>query len=482
MKKLFRTYALLAAAVVAVALLSVSCIKDSDLTAGEKASVTMTFTTRVSDNVTAEKLLDNEQMQTLRVIVARSGTNDIIYNVSYDIQPDETQKTIRFSELTVNKDGENFDFYAIANEQAFLSDGKSLEGKNVDLGALKAHILNKDFNKRALSPIPQAAFKPITVGPSENTSATMNLLFPLAKVVLNFDNQTGESVGLTNVQIDGTADQGYLFKDVDVDKRPEYPQATAGMGTVKFGTDGALTVPAGEVADVAPFVRYLYPWNHDDGWKLTATWGSSPHEAVFKVNNEVLKKLQHGQQLNVNVLLIANSLKVSLTVSDWTVDDAELNFSTKFNGLLNPASAGSVKLTADKGAVAVATDNGGTQREATFSFKMFSPVGVRWTAHLENTSEFELTGTTSGYGAKDAVDVTFGVKPKFEHVATDAKSVKLYITVEQPFGGTESEGIQVINPEENGVYRFPGTETEIEIRQVSESEFDGLTESVSIKE
>lgn len=478
MKKLFRTYALLAAAVVAVALLSVSCIKDSDLTAGEKASVTMTFTTRVSDNVTAENLLDNEQMRKLRVIVARSGTNDIIYNVSYDIQPGETQKTIRFSELTVKKEGENFDFYAIANEDAFLTDGKSLEGKNVDLGALKAHILNKDFNKRALSLIPQAAFETIKVGPNEQKKAQMKLLFPLVKVVLNFDNQTGESVGLTNVQIDGTADQGYLFKDV----HPEYPQATAGMGTVKFGTVGALTVPAGEVADVAPFVRYLYPWNHDDGWKLTATWGSSPHEAVFKVNNEVLKKLQHGQQLNVNVLLIANSLKVSLTVSDWTVDDQILDFSTEFNGLLNPASAGSVKLTADKGAVAVATDNDGTQREATFSFKMFSPEGVRWTAHLENTSEFELTGTTSGYGAKDAVDVTFGVKPKFEHVATDAKSVKLYITVEQPFGGAGSDGIQVINPEENGVYRFPGTSTEILIQQVSESEFDGLTGSVSIKQ
>lgn len=481
MKKLFRTYALLAAAVVAVALLSVSCIKDSDLTAGEKASVTMTFTTRVSDNVTAENLLDNEQMQTLRVIVARSGTNDIIYNVSYQIQPGEKQKTIRFSELTVKKEGENFDFYAIANEKAFLSDGESLEGKNVDLGALKARILTNDFNNPALSQIPQAAFKPIKVGPNEQKKAQMKLLFPLVKVVLNFDNQTGEPVGLTNVQIDRTADQGYLFKDVDVDKLPEYPP-TAGMGTVKFGRDGALTVPAGEVADVAPFVRYLYPWNHDDGWKLTATWGSSPHEAVFKVNNEVLKKLQHGQQLNVNVSLIANSLKVSLTVSDWTVDDQILDFSTEFNGLLNPASAGSVKLTADKGAVAVATDNDGTQREATFSFKMFSPVGVRWTAHLENTSEFELTGTTSGYGAKDAVDVTFGVKPKFEHVATDAKSVKLYITVEQPFGGAGSDGIQVINPEENGVYRFPGTSTEILIQQVSESEFDGLTGSVSIKQ
>lgn len=478
MIKYFRTYCLLAV-VLAMALLPVSCIKEDYPVAAEKASVTMTFTTRVSDNVAVGNLLDNEQMQTLRVIVARAGTKDIIYNVSYQIQPDETQKTIRFSELTVKKEGEDIDFYAIANEQAFLSDGESLEGKNVDLGALKARILtNKDFNNPALSLIPQAAFTTIKVGPNEQKKASMKLLFPLVKVVLNFDNQTGESVGLTNVQIDGTAGKGYLFKDV----HPEYPQATAGMGTVKFGTDGALTVPAGEVADVAPFVRYLYPWNHDDGWKLTATWGSSPHEAVFKVNNEVLKKLQHGQQLNVNVLLIANSLKVSLTVSDWTVDDQILDFSTEFNGLLNPASARSVKLTADKGAVAVATDNDGTQREATFSFKMFSPVGVRWTAHLENTSEFELTGTTSGYGAKNAVDVTFGVKPKFEHVATDAKSVKLYITVEQPFGGAGSDGIQVINPKENGVYRFPGTSTEILIQQVSESEFDGLTESVSIKE
>lgn len=476
MRKHFRTYCLLAVAVVAVALLSVSCIKDNDPAVGGKASVTMTFTTRVSDNVTAGNLLDNEQMRKLRVIVARSGTNDIIYNVSYDIQPGETQKVIHFSELTVNKDGENFDFYAIANEDAFLTGGESLEGKNV-ISALKSCILKKDFNSPALSKIPQAAFKTITVGPSENTSATMNLLFPLAKVVLNFDNQTGESVDLTNVAISGIANRGYLFKDIYADS---YPQGTAGSGTVQFGNEGTLQVPVGEVADAdaSPYIRYLYPWTSGNAYKLTATWGSKTHEVVFKIGDEELKKLEAGQQLNVNVSLIANSLKVALTVSPWTVDDAVLDFSTEFNGLLNPASAGSVKLTADKQAVAVA----GADRSATFSFKMLSPEGVRWNVHLENTVDFDLTGTTSGYGGADAGVVTFGVEPKHGYDATVTRSVKLYITVEQPFGGTESEGIQVINPEENGIYRFPGTETEIEIRQVSESEFDGLTESVSIKE
>lgn len=478
MRKHFRTYCLLAVAVVAVALLSVSCIKDNDPAVGGKASVTMTFTTRVSDNVTAGNLLDNEQMRKLRVIVARSNTNDIIYNVSYDIQPGETQKVIHFSELTVNKDGENFDFYAIANEEAFLREGESLEGKSVDLvdlSALKSRILKKDFNNPALSLIPQAAFKTIPVGPSEKTSSTMNLLFPLAKVVLNFDNQTGESVDLTDVAISGIANQGYLFKDIYTNS---YPQGTAGSGTVKFGNEGTLQVPVGEVADASPYIRYLYPWTSGNAYKLTATWGSKTHEVVFKIGDEELKKLEAGQQLNVNVSLIANSLKVALTVSPWTVDDAELDFSTKFNGLLNPASAGSVKLTADKQAVAVA----GADRNATFSFKMLSPKGVRWNVHLENTVDFDLTGTTSGYGGEDAEIVTFGVEPKHGYDATVTRSVKLYITVEQPFGGTESEGIQVINPEENGIYRFPGTETEIEIRQVSESEFDGLTESVSIKE
>lgn len=311
MRKHFRTYCLLAVAVVAVALLSVSCIKDNDPAVGGKASVTMTFTTRVSDNVTAGNLLDKEQMRKLRVIVARSGTNDIIYNVSYDIQPGEKQKVIHFSELTVSEEGEDFDFYAIANEEAFLGEGESLEGKSVDLSALKSRILRKDFNNPALSLIPQAAFMTIKVGPSENTSATMNLLFPLAKVVLNFDNQTGESVDLMNVAISGIANQGYLFKDI---YETDYPQGTT--STVKFGNNGALQVPVGEVADVAPYIRYLYPsWTSGNAYKLTATWGSKTHEVVFKIGDEELKELEAGQQLNVNVSLLVNK---QVTI-DWQV-------------------------------------------------------------------------------------------------------------------------------------------------------------------
>lgn len=312
-KNCSRIYGLLA--LLAVALFFPSCIKDGDPAVGGKASVTMTFTTRVSDNVTAGNLLDNEQMRTLRVIVARRGTNDIIYNVSYDIQPGETQKVIHFSELTVSEEGEDFDFYAIANERAFLAGGESLEGKNVNLGALKTRILTKDFNSPALSQIPQAAFKTITVGPNKNTSAVMPLLFPLAKVVLNFDNQTGGVVYLTNVAISGIANQGYLFKDIYA---KVYPQGTT--STVKFGNNGALQVPVGEVADVASYIRYLYPsWTSGNAYKLTATWGSKAYEVVFKINNAELKELKAGQQLNVNVTLLVNKqVTIEWKVSPWT--------------------------------------------------------------------------------------------------------------------------------------------------------------------
>ena len=92
----------------------------------------MTFATRAqSADLSVDgsvPLLDNEQMKTLRVIVARKS-NEILFNVKYAIEENETFKKITFSELTTNKEGEKFDFYAIANEEAFLNTGESWKGK-----------------------------------------------------------------------------------------------------------------------------------------------------------------------------------------------------------------------------------------------------------------------------------------------------------------------------------------------------------------
>lgn len=161
MKKLTKKYSvLLVGLLLLLSLLPMSCIKDNYAPRGN-ATVTMTFTTKTISNSSVTRatgdLLDNEQMQTLRVIVARSSNSEILYNVKYDIQPNETQKTITFSELTVNKDGEDFDFYAIANEAGFLKTNESLEGTSVNITDLYDRVLTGGFAVGAA--LPQTGYK-----------------------------------------------------------------------------------------------------------------------------------------------------------------------------------------------------------------------------------------------------------------------------------------------------------------------------------
>lgn len=489
MKKLTKKYSVqLAGLLLLLALLPVSCIKDDYAPKGT-ATVTMTFTTRAISNSTTRAtgdLLDNEQMKTLRVIVARSDNSEILYNVKYSIEASETSKTITFSELTVKKDGEDFDFYAIANEEAFVTTATELEGKGINLATLKTRVLNKSFNRPTpLSKIPQAGFKTIRVGANENKTASMQLHFPVGKVQLIFNNQTGSEVTLTNVGLMGVApNQGYLFKDEDLNV--ELPSNTTQVGNLLFGREGTLTIPVFPSSDVSPFVRYIYPGQKNAGdYKLTAYWNGKQHEVVLKLKDaaEAISSIGYGEQYNINITLLANSLRVTLNVLPWTVDGTEIDFSTEFNAILLPAAAGSLKLvdpTSSDAAIAVATNTDDKERNATFSFKMVSPVGARWTAHLESTTDFRLEGTSSGYGAADAEPSVFSVTPIHEFDAQNPQSVKLFITVDTSLGGSDDEGIQIINPETNGVRKFPGNDTEITIRQVGESAFDQLTESVAI--
>ena len=296
-----------------LALLPASCIMDDYAPKGT-ASVTMTFTTRaISDGLTRAPgiLLDNEQMTSLRVIVARSTTNEILYNVKYAIDASQTSKTITFSELTVKTEGEDFDFYAIANEEAFVTTATELEGKGIDLATLKTRVLNKSFNRPPLSKIPQAGFKTIRVGANENKTASMQLHFPVGKVQLIFNNQTGSEVTLTNVGLMGVApNQGYLFKDIDLNEG--LPSNTTQVGNLLFGSEGTLTIPVSPSSDVSPFVRYIYPGQMTPGdYKLTANWNGKPCEVELKLKDaaEAISSIGYGEQYNINITLLANNHK-----------------------------------------------------------------------------------------------------------------------------------------------------------------------------
>ena len=94
-----------------------SCIKE-DYAAADKASVTMTFTTRVGAN--GESTLPSiEQMKTLRVIMVRQNPQEVVWNIKHTIPAGKGEDTFKFNDVRVAEGGEMFDFYAIANEAAF---------------------------------------------------------------------------------------------------------------------------------------------------------------------------------------------------------------------------------------------------------------------------------------------------------------------------------------------------------------------------
>lgn len=427
MRNIMKSYGIGVCLLLLSVLLPTSCIKD-DYAAGENASVTMTFTTRAQSADPSVDgsvpLLDNEQMKTLRVIVARKS-GEILFNVKYDIDVNETFKKITFSELTTNKNGEKFDFYAIANEEAFLDAGESLEGKGIKLTELKARVLSKDFNSPALSQLPQAAYQEIEVKPSENNEATMQLLFPVAKINLSFVNTTGSEQNISDVKLqNGTPDGAKLFYDGNM------PEGVSMKKNINF--DNFNLAAAGENPSR---VRYVYPGVTNQDYVITAQWNGKEYTLPLAVDNKTLTNLARGSQYNVTVTLIGGGLTVSCVVQPWEDTSHEVQLSDKGEFEVGVVNARSFSWDEEK---AIATQYGegagADDRYATLTLRMTTPLGVIWQAHLDNPA-FEFVGESAGVGVGTGVGdeegvVTLKIRPVNTYDATqERRTANLYVTL-----------------------------------------------------
>lgn len=241
-------------------LLPTSCAKEDNV--GEKASVTMTFFTRAESNtqVSGGDLLPNERMKTLRVIVARQLTGEVLYNVKYNsFDKDENgrlYKTITFSELTVEKEGENFDFYAIANEEGTGYDDWS----NVTVSTLESRNLNNIDNlNRKTFLIPQTAKKTIKVIPGETDNANVQLQFVVSKVYLTIKNTSTEVFTVDNIQLTG----------INMTSTPLFSGTTLSDDDSGTLTLGSMTIPGSSSESVYAYfyentgVKYKLSANND---------------------------------------------------------------------------------------------------------------------------------------------------------------------------------------------------------------------------
>lgn len=297
------------------ALLPLSCIKD-DSVSKETATVTMTFSTRAINSPvsSAGGLETNEHMRTLRVIVARSSNSEIIYNLKYDIAENETSKTITFSEMTVNAEGETFDFYAIANEDGVGYTEKGWD--NVTVEDLKGMTLQTGFLTDAKNTrIPQTAYKQITVKPLDGggmQSETMKLDFAVAKVRLTINNTSVGDQYVKDIKLSG----------LNMASTPLF--AGESLSAEKQGelSLGNLTIDAGGSAMV---YAYFFE-NMESNYALSASWNETTK--TLDITHAVIPnitQISRGTELDINITLNATTTPpFNIEVVPWTTVEVDV--------------------------------------------------------------------------------------------------------------------------------------------------------------
>lgn len=323
MKPLFRRYIIRAALLVLWGGLAVSCSKEGMT---ENATISMTFTTRTSTAQTSATRATgtpeaNEQMRTLRVIMVRQATSEILYNVAYSLDADVQSKTIVFNDIAVDAastDGVPFDFYVIANESAVSPTPTAFDWNAVasaDLDALKAYILTGSYTYDTTKEgtIPQAAMSTIYVKPVTGTqSYTIQLEFPLAKATVTFTNTTSVSQTLTDITLPGTVtDRGYLFEQTD-------GSLPSGITYSDWALSTSTTLAAGASAS---FVRYFYPGVNASGYQLTAGWGGTTRTLPLTASDGTtsLTSIGRGDHLSIAVKLVTDTeITLDYAVISWT--------------------------------------------------------------------------------------------------------------------------------------------------------------------
>lgn len=298
------------------------CIKD-EATATKETTLTLTVSTRANDDLTQNdkgNLADNEQMKTLRVIVARHEGGEIIYNwYETGIADNDFERTINFSELTI-QEGEQFDFYAIANEEGFLNSGESLDGKSINLIDLKNRILRNDFNVTNAGQIPQTAFATQKIVSGIEDNLDMQLEFVVAKVRVNFVNETGEAQDISNIRMEGVKpNQGYLFND---EADGVYVPASTQYETLTISQQG-INVPADADNNTASVSAYLYPSNPERQFVLEASWNNNDYALEGGTNGNItsgnlVSALDRNQLLDITVTLKQSATEVRVAF-DWEV-------------------------------------------------------------------------------------------------------------------------------------------------------------------
>lgn len=392
-----------------------SCIKE-DYAVADKASVTLTFTTR-ANGTTDSNLEAGEGMKHLRVLVVDQATSEIRFNYEREFQANEISATVTFGDLYA---GHTYDFYAIANEESFGGDFSGTP----DLKQLYETLLNQEagtlIDASAGKHLPAAAKRSLKITGNENQQLEIEMQRVVAKARVNFINQTGAEQQITDIRlVEVGAANTYLFpRSYDMDYTPN------DAGSVDLAL-GDVTVSASMDETASTALGYFYESKAPEGgYVLEATWNGK--KKTFLLNDmeteegSDLSQILRNAFINITLTLKQNDWKLEYEVLEW--EDAPINID--FKDVLSYMSEGWTEGTYYQ--LGVAGDENtvwmNSTRTAELKFVINAPNGTLWRAYLEgDVNAFRFVTPTSGPAYADGKPVTQTLQIEVTDPASDER-------------------------------------------------------------
>lgn len=392
-----------------------SCIKE-DYAVADKASVTLTFTTR-ANGTTDSNLEAGEGMKHLRVLVVDQATSEIRFNYEREFQANEISATVTFGDLYA---GHTYDFYAIANEESFDGDFSGTP----DLKQLYETLLNQEagtlIDASAGKHLPAAAKRSLKITGNENQQLEIEMQRVVAKARVNFINQTGAEQQITDIRlVEVGAANTYLFpRSYDMDYTPN------DAGSVDLAL-GDVTVSASMDETASTALGYFYESKAPEGgYVLEATWNGK--KKTFPLNDmeteegSDLSQILRNAFINITLTLKQNDWKLEYEVLEW--EDAPINID--FKDVLSYMSEGWTEGTYYQ--LGVAGDENTVWmnpiRTAELKFVINAPSGTLWRAYLEgDVNAFRFVTPTSGPAYADGKPVTQTLQIEVTDPASDER-------------------------------------------------------------
>lgn len=392
-----------------------SCIKE-DYAVADKASVTLTFTTR-ANGTTDSNLEAGEGMKHLRVLVVDQATSEIRFNYEREFQANEISATVTFGDLYA---GHTYDFYAIANEESFDGDFSGTP----DLKQLYETLLNQEagtlIDASAGKHLPAAAKRSLKITGNENQQLEIEMQRVVAKARVNFINQTGAEQQITGIRLVKVgAANTYLFpRSYDMDYTPN------DAGSVDLAL-GDVTVSASMDETASTALGYFYESKAPEGgYVLEATWNGK--KKTFPLNDmeteegSDLSQILRNAFINITLTLKQNDWKLEYEVLEW--EDAPINID--FKDVLSYMSEGWTEGTYYQ--LGVAGDENtvwmNSTRTAELKFVINAPNGTLWRAYLEgDVNAFRFVTPTSGPAYADGKPVTQTLQIEVTDPASDER-------------------------------------------------------------